>query len=79
MSQPKSDLNEVIKRLRHELAFTRDRIAQVELVIRMDREFDGLSLIGGVKTILRRFHEEKDKNFELERELLKYVTQQGRS
>jgi hypothetical protein len=53
--QPEPDLNEVIERLRAELQHERDVIQQVKLALSSSREFDGLSVVGGVKAVLKKY------------------------
>lgn len=67
------DYEEVLSRLRAELSQSQEVRKSVELILRSDAEFDGLSVVGGVRAILRRYHEEKDRCRELEQELKKFV------
>lgn len=76
--QPEYDRDAVIKRLLAEQSQTNRLLDEVKMVIRSDKEFDGLSLVGGVKTIIRRYREEKDKNMKLERELSSMLFQKKR-
>lgn len=64
-----SDPNEVITRLRSELRQSISMIDEVRLALTSDKEFDGLSFVGGVKAILKAYKEEKEKTFQLEKEL----------
>ena len=65
---------EVLVRLRAELAQSKEVKSAVEVILRSDVEFDGLSVIGGVRAILRRYYEEREKCRDLEQELKKFVT-----
>ncbi len=70
---PETDLEEVIVRLRNELSRIIARENNIKRLISSDAEFDGLTVIGGITTILKRLHEEQDKNRELETELRKHI------
>ncbi len=70
-NQPESDLNEVIARLRAELKQLRNREEHIIQVLSSDQEFHGLSVLGGIKAILKRLHEEQGKVRDLEDELRK--------
>jgi len=76
--QPEYDRDAVIKCLLAEQSQTNRLLDEVRMVIRSDKEFDGLSLVGGVKTIIRRYREEKDKNMNLEKELKSMLFQKKR-
>lgn len=65
----KCDYEEVIERLLAEQRQTREVLNQIEMVYRTSPEFDGLSLVGGIKAIIKRYHEEQDKVRKLEKEL----------
>jgi hypothetical protein len=70
---PDADPNDVLARIRAELAQNIEIVRQIKLVLSSDPEFYGLSIVGGVKAVLKRYQEERDKNFELERELKKLI------
>jgi hypothetical protein len=70
---PDSDQEEIIARLRAESAIDRDLLNQIRRVLSEDSEFEGLSLVGGVRAILRRYREEKERNFKLEKELSRAI------
>ena len=63
------DFETVLQRLRDELSQTRGTLSQIQQVLRSDAEFDGLTIIGGVKALQRRYYEEKEKVFQLEQAL----------
>jgi hypothetical protein len=68
-TKPAFDHEAVIARLINEQVQTKKIILQIEKTLRSDPEFDGLTALGGVKAILKRFHEEQDKARALEKEL----------
>lgn len=65
------DPEDVINRLIAEVAQDKRLLEDIRRVIHSDPEFDGLSLVGGVKTILRRYREEKEASDKLRKELNK--------
>lgn len=66
---PESDLQDVITRLRAEMAQKLSALHKITQIVNSDPEFSGLSLVGGVKAILRRYREVQEKNRKLEAEL----------
>jgi hypothetical protein len=60
--EPEPDLNAVIDRLTKEVTQVRNVIREVEFILSSDPEFQGLPVVGGVRTILRRYKEEQAKN-----------------
>lgn len=73
MKNAQYDKDEVIDRLLKEQRKKNNILNDIEKVLNSDPEFQGLSLVGGVKTILRRYREEKEKNFQLNKELNQIV------
>jgi len=67
--KPKYDRDEVITRLIAEQTQTSRILEECRIALASDQEFQGLSLPGGIKTIIRRYKEEQEKNLQLEREL----------
>lgn len=68
-NEPEYDRDEVISRLLAEQRQTSKLLNEIRRAIDSDAEFQGLSHVGGVKAILRRYQEEKEKVFNLEKEL----------
>ena len=68
-NDPDIDRDAIIKRLIAEQSQTGQLIEQVKCAINSDPEFQGLSMVGGIKTIIRRYKEVQDKNMKLEKEL----------
>lgn len=66
---PETNLQDVVTRLRAEMAQNLEALKKVARVVNSDPEFSGLSLIGGVKAILRRYHEVQEENRKLDAEL----------
>lgn len=67
---PEPDLPDAITRLRAEMTQKLGALAKIEQVVNSDPEFSGLSLLGGVKAILRRYREVQEENRKLEAELM---------
>ena len=67
------DQEAVVARLIAEQAQTSRILGEIRKAISSDSEFVGLSLIGGIKTIVRRYQEERDKVVELNKELDRLV------
>jgi len=63
------DYDDIIQRLRAEAASNKELLRQIRRIIDSDPEFENLSLVGGVKTILRRYHEQLEENKSLNAEL----------
>jgi hypothetical protein len=68
MSQdhPKISSEEVIQRLICENNQHANLMNEIRLMLCSEPEFDGMTMVGGVKSLLKRFREIKDKSFELE-------------
>jgi hypothetical protein len=64
---------QIIDRLINEQNQTREVLNQVRQELYNDSEFDGLSLIGGIKTLKRRYYEERAKVERLNKELDKML------
>ena len=70
------DVHEVIDRLIAEQNQTRKIINDAKRALYSDSEFDGLTLVGGIKSLLRRYREERNKVEKLNRELDQIVKNQ---
>lgn len=71
MSEPKhppSNKDEVIERLIAENTETNKLLEKLRVEIRLDGNFAGCSILGGLKAIIKALHDEKDENFNLKRE-----------
>ena len=68
------DPDDTINRLIQEIAQDKRVLHDIQRVINSDPEFEGCSMIGGVKAMLRRYREERDAHKELDRQLMKILT-----
>ena len=65
-SHPTTKPEEVIQRLIDENTQHAKLMNEIRLMLSSEPEFDGLTMLGGVKALLKRFRETKDKVFDLE-------------
>ena len=76
-TNPKGDKEQsIIDRLIAEQTHSAKIFDEIKLIMSLDQEFDGLSLVGGVKAILRRFHEEEEKVKKLKKEISDLIHKQ---
>jgi len=66
---PEYDPEKVIARLISEQSRTGRILADIQQAIDSDKEFQGLTLAGGIRTIIRRYKEEQEKNLKLKKEI----------
>jgi len=59
------NLDDVIRRLMEENSQDKRTLQKIEQILSQDPEFYGLSIVGGVQAIYRRYLEEKAKNNKL--------------
>lgn len=71
--RPYENPDEIIQRLISEQTQTGNILKQIRREINSCPEFEGLSLIGGIKTIIRRYKEEQSKNIDLTKELNRLI------
>ena len=65
-SHPPSDKEEVIQRLINENAQCNKLINELKLLLNVEiGDFDTHSLMGGIKALIKSYHEIKDKNYKL--------------
>lgn len=69
----KYNTEEVIDRLILEQAKSNELIEAATVALYSTGEFTGLSLVGGIKHVLKLLHEEREKNLQLEKELRTYL------
>ena len=75
---PKLKPEEVIQRLIDENNQHANLMNEIRLMLCSEPEFDGMTMVGGVKALLKRFREVKDKVFELETKNKKLESTQRR-
>lgn len=59
----------IIQRLISEQNHTRNLLDEIKKELSSDSEFAGLSLVGGIRSLIRRYREEKTKVEKLNKEL----------
>ena len=77
-SHPTTKPEEVIQRLIDENSQHAKLMNEIRLMLCSEPEFDGMTMVGGVKALLKRFREVKDKVFELETKNKKLESTQKR-
>lgn len=68
---PPSNKDEVIDRLINENTKANQLLEELRLQIRLDGEFEGCSLLGGLKAIINAYRKVKDENLTLKSEIQK--------
>jgi len=70
-SHPPIKHDEVIERLMNENKQYLGLLEDIRLMLAMEPEFGGLSICGGVKALIKKFHETKDLNDDLQIKIMK--------
>lgn len=65
------DLDAVVDRLREENSQDRKIISEIQILLRSEPELDGLSVLGGIKALLKLYKAQKKEIEELKYRALK--------
>ena len=69
---PPSNKDEVIERLIAENTQQNELLERLRVEIRLERSFEGCSLLGGLKAIIKDYHKKQDEVTLLKREVIKW-------
>ena len=72
----KYDADEVVDRMIAEQARTGNLLKEIQKVVNSTKEFEGMTILGGIKSILRRYREEQETVRKLNKELDDMLKQQ---
>ena len=72
----KYDADEVVDRMIAEQARTGNLLKEIQKVVNSTKEFEGMTILGGIKSILRRYREEQENVRKLNKELDDMLKQQ---
>lgn len=65
------ELEEALKRLQNENRQYLDLINEIKLIINLEKEYDGLSILGGLKKVMKDLIQLKLENIELKKKIKK--------
>ena len=66
---PPSNKDDVIERLICENTQVNGVLEQIRLELRLEGEFEGCSILGGFRAVIKALHKQKDENVKLKAEI----------